>query len=260
MCQLNQRHVLVYTTCPVCKGGDETVFHALVTCSFAAKCWEKVLQYRYDGNIDTFIEWFTEVLGSNKWCVIAMMYWGIWKARNETVWQWKSSQVNSVYVSTMQHFEQWKQAQVEDNIDLSPLGNERDGASHWVTPQIDIIKVSVDAAIFEEHYAAGIGIIARNLDGEMVPAKTSRCWGVFSPEMAEIMAIKEALSWIKTKDWRAIEMESDCLGMVQTSRVKHCSAVSKPSANMIAYCLATTSYPLPDRAGVMFLLMSRIVF
>lgn len=36
--------------------------------------------------------------------------------------------------------------------------------------------------------------------------------------MAEVMAIKEALSWSKTQERGMIEIESDCLGIVQAVR------------------------------------------
>lgn len=34
--------------------------------------------------------------------------------------------------------------------------------------------------------------------------------GALSAEMVEVMEEKEALSWIKCKDWTAVEVESDC--------------------------------------------------
>ena len=60
---------------------------------------------------------------------------------------------------------------------------------------MNTIKVSVDAAMFSENDAYGIGLVARNSDGEVVHAQTWRYWGRTTPEFAEGLAIKEALSW-----------------------------------------------------------------
>lgn len=46
-----------------------------------------------------------------------------------------------------------------------------------------------------------MGIVVRTSDGELIQAKTSRSLGVSSSELAEAMAIKEALSSVKTKNW-----------------------------------------------------------
>lgn len=39
---------------------------------------------------------------------------------------------------------------------------EKDNAEKWVAPQVDTIKVIVDAATFEEQEAFGFGMIAKN--------------------------------------------------------------------------------------------------
>lgn len=79
--------------------------------------------------------------------------------------------------STFSYFAQWKQTQTFANIAL--LLNEivGDGVSSWVKPQMNEVKVSVDTTIFTEQNAYGLGIIARNSEGEMVYARTGRYWG-----------------------------------------------------------------------------------
>lgn len=67
---------------------------------------------------------------------------------------------------------------------------EGDGANIWVKPQEGIIKVSVDAALFEEHSAFGFGIVARNSSGNLVLERTKLQFGLASPELVEVMAIK----------------------------------------------------------------------
>lgn len=49
-------------------------------------------------------------------------------------------------------------------------------------------------------------------------AKTVQSIGNVTPEMAEIMAIKEALSWIVNHDWPDVVLESDCSLAVQAIR------------------------------------------
>ena len=42
--------------------------------------------------------------------------------------------------------------------------------------------------------------------------------GVVSPELAEAMGMREALSWIKKKAWDKVTIETDCVTVVQALR------------------------------------------
>lgn len=68
---------------------------------------------------------------------------------------------------------QWKNAQKLSVVTLVPGGNDRDEDTSWVTPQVNTIKVSVDAATFSKNDACGIDLVARNSDGEFVYARTA---------------------------------------------------------------------------------------
>lgn len=61
-------------------------------------------------------------------------------------------------------------------------------------PLTDIIKVSVDAATFDEQNVFGMGLIARDCTSDLVQAKIVSKQGSVPAEVAEAMAIKEALS------------------------------------------------------------------
>lgn len=68
----------------------------------------------------------------------------------------------------MQYLVQWRNAQVLCSSALSQISVIGDGAATWVKPQENIIKVTVDAAIFEGQF--GFGIVARDYVGEIVQA------------------------------------------------------------------------------------------
>lgn len=102
------------------------------------------------------------------------MCWSIWKARNNLVWNQKHTQVSDVVNSAIQYLVQGRNAQSWSSKALFQSVIEEDGAEKWVVPQVDTIKVNVDAATFEEHDAFGFGILARNHEGEVEYAKTLR--------------------------------------------------------------------------------------
>lgn len=77
----------------------------------------------------------------------------------------------------------------------------QDGDYSWVKPQELAVKVNVDVALFNEHVSFGAGMVARDFRGDLIQARTVLSAGVVQPELAEVMAIKEVLSWMETNSW-----------------------------------------------------------
>uniref|UniRef100_A0A803QSF3 RNase H type-1 domain-containing protein n=1 Tax=Cannabis sativa TaxID=3483 RepID=A0A803QSF3_CANSA len=68
---------------------------------------------------------------------------------------------------------------------------------HWTKPISTKLKINVDGAIFESENRFGFGFI-RDSTGKFVQAVSGSRLGVVSPEIAEVVGMKEVLSWIKT--------------------------------------------------------------
>ncbi|XP_074377605.1 uncharacterized protein LOC141719122 [Apium graveolens] len=132
-----------------------------------------------------FAEWLNHVLkvsSKDHSAEKVTLYWAIWRARNEF-----------------------------PNI-------EGDGASTWIKPHTNTVKVSVDAAIFQERQETGVGLIARDSTGSLLQTKAVIHTGQFAPILPEAMAIKEALSWIDEMHLGSTIIESDCLVASQAIR------------------------------------------
>ncbi|KAM6574548.1 hypothetical protein CsatA_022875 [Cannabis sativa] len=92
---------------------------------------------------------------------------------------------------------------------------ESEGSEHWSKPVTDKIKVNVDGAIFEAEGWYGTGLVARNCHGHLLEARSCSKLGYLEAAVVEAIGIKEALSWIKDKQWRDVQLETDCLVAVQ---------------------------------------------
>uniref|UniRef100_A0A803QAV1 RNase H type-1 domain-containing protein n=1 Tax=Cannabis sativa TaxID=3483 RepID=A0A803QAV1_CANSA len=79
-------------------------------------------------------------------------------------------------------------------------------------------KVNVDASIFGSSQDYGDGIVARDEHGYMLEGVSRLCHGNIRPELAEAIGVREALSWIKDKQWPNVILETDCLVVVQAIR------------------------------------------
>lgn len=260
------KRVQVNEICPFCNGESETIIHVLVSCPFANQCWIRRGGFVPSAEDYTFDGWLRQMLdhtGKEGHGEILTMCWSIWQARNRLVWDNKRSEVNHVVFSTKQYLAEWRKAQSSSTMALYRDVIQGDGASSWVRPKKNSVKVTVDAALFSESSKYGVGLLARDDEGQVVQGKSEVFHGEVRSEFAEAVAIKEALSWIKSCGWREVVLESDCLAVVQAIRSKvilrspfgriimECRRLLVElnialffitrSANMAAHCLARES-------------------
>ncbi|CAH9137916.1 unnamed protein product [Cuscuta epithymum] len=69
------------------------------------------------------------------------------------------------------------------------------------------LKLNVDAAVKED--GIGLGWLLRNKAGVFIEGASKLWFGRLSPWEAELVGIREALSWVKENGWDFIEVESD---------------------------------------------------
>lgn len=223
---LISRRVNVCSLCPVCNTNMETTAHVLVNCDFAKLCWETVNLRKQFYTVSSFTEWFSGMVqdyNMEEMKIISMICWSLWKNRNNIVWNQKSSEVTEVVNSAILVLNQWQSAQ-DRSFDHS-LGfmTPSDGEEHWQLPQMNMIKVNTDAALFEESGHFSFSILARDHEGSMLEAKACCKQGSVSPEFAKAIGVREALSWIKSKNWSQVIVETDCLVVVQAIRSSYAS-------------------------------------
>lgn len=93
------KRVPVTVVCPVCNEEEETIFHALVGCPFAAKCWTKrgwLYNDAADNNFGRCLQRMLDRTKKEEHGEIVTLCWNIWQARNKLVWDQKKSDVNFV--------------------------------------------------------------------------------------------------------------------------------------------------------------------
>ncbi|XP_074358745.1 uncharacterized protein LOC141698038 [Apium graveolens] len=271
--QLQLKRVPVQNICPTCQTQVESIMHCLVSCSYAQQCWSILLpgiQIQEDGCFKSWLSLLFDTIPSSKYGEVVTLCWALWRSRNDLVWNQKTTKINRTVAAAKQYLAQWKTTQ--GRFFTTPLQPhyEGDGATIWVKPPPNKVKVSVDAAVFEDQNGIGFGLVARDSKGDLIEATTKFQPGLVAPIVAEAMAFKEALSWMDDRGWHDAAGESDCLAMVQAIRsttpmrsyfgsiIEDCrcilqslnnislSFVKRP-ANMVAHQLARESYYLSGR-------------
>ena len=222
------------------------------------------------------MEWFSELIqehNTEEMKIISMVCWSLWKNRNNIVWNQKSLEATEVVNSAILVLNQWQSAQDRSFDNLFGFITPSDGKEHWQLPQMNTIKVNTDAALFEDSGHFSFSILARDHEGNMVEDKACCKQGSIAPELAEAIGVREALSWIKSKNWPHVIIETDCLVVVQAIRSSYVSLsyfgivideckqhlsdlrgrrvilnFVKRSVNAVAHFLARSTSSLADRS------------
>uniref|UniRef100_A0A803PXL3 Reverse transcriptase n=1 Tax=Cannabis sativa TaxID=3483 RepID=A0A803PXL3_CANSA len=164
---LRTKRVEVSAICPICHGDQETIVHTLITCQVVKECWNRVGIGTPYVTGQSFLEWCTTAfkgLKEEKRCVVIMVCWAMWGARNELVWNKKTVSVDNIVAFANKNLN----AQNSFLESSWTLFKEGDRAECWSKPGTNNIKINVDAALFGEGQGFGIRAVAREDKGLLI--------------------------------------------------------------------------------------------
>nr|GMD55825.1 uncharacterized protein LOC109151883 [Ipomoea batatas] len=137
---------------------------------------------------------------------VVAVWWSIWRARNEAVWNGKPWQLSNVVNEIHRNIEAWQSL---GNVPLLA-----DSPSHaWQVDDAenaDAVKVFVDAAVFSNPECAYYGYVVLNPNGLFVAARNGTLGCMNDVHLAEALAVKEDLLWVKGRGFTKIKLYSDC--------------------------------------------------
>ncbi|XP_050233384.1 uncharacterized protein LOC126681873 [Mercurialis annua] len=267
-CCLRQRGMSINTDCPLCLSSEETITHLLLSCTFAKYCWALTdLMVPVHPCHDLKI-WLDHVFCTATSYVqqrTVMLLWAIWNNRNVYVWTGRCVAPNIIVHRSIATLLLWQAAQGK-----SPSFGELTATSiFWQPPQPGFLKCNFDGAVFAQACRLGTGCVVRDSSGRIVGVH-NRSFAMHSdPFLAEVISLKEALSWLGTRQVQHVQFESDSQLLVtalSTNAIDNSyigfllqdcrimlshftnSSVSfiRRSANMIAHLLARDSYSMSD--------------
>uniref|UniRef100_A0A803P924 Reverse transcriptase domain-containing protein n=1 Tax=Cannabis sativa TaxID=3483 RepID=A0A803P924_CANSA len=214
------KKVLTENLCPFCGIFAETECHLFVSCNFAWACWNYAGLAATSRDATSLRMWLSDtfqLVSGEATGRVVMLCWAIWAARNDLIWKHQVRTMKDVVSFATTSLDQWLKVQGKGNIPLlSPL-KDGDVSELWVK-SVSGIKLNVDAAIFEHSSKHGFGCVVRNTVGELVAAFAGLKFGRVSPELAEIMGVREALSWLKNHAHSHAIVETDSLVCAEVVR------------------------------------------
>nr|GMD63630.1 uncharacterized protein LOC109146988 [Ipomoea batatas] len=174
MSALHSRGVSVDTACPLCRQEPETLQHLMFECSQVALLWTDAT-HLLDASLP-FASWIESVITTGPGTLVLRCVancWGIWRGRNDQIWNSKPWQVSRIQTEINQLLISWQQVMSEAP---SVVGQSMPHGE-TVTVGEGILKVFVDAAVFPNSDHAYYRIVVTDGGGDFVAAKNGslRC-------------------------------------------------------------------------------------
>ncbi|XP_031120872.1 uncharacterized protein LOC116024110 [Ipomoea triloba] len=200
------KRVEVDPSCPMCRISHENTMHSLVLCDYSKLIWHDFCLHIPSVNDNDFGVWFRKALTvlseEDIIIAIAVMY-HIWRARNMAVWSGALPLLHGVWRSAMAAVSAWRQVHGTLHHQQLPkvTSTRAEGA---------LVHCYVDAGYKAHTRTATVGAILLAHDGGFLAAFNGILPACFSPLMAESLACKEALSWLKDRGLTSAHIYTDC--------------------------------------------------
>ena len=120
--------------------------------------------------------------------------------------------------SAGQFLNQWRTAQGSFYVSSSLEPDFVDGDVVWSKPLPGMLKLNVDAVLFSDEGATGLGWILRDSHGCFLKACSIHLFGLLNSGEAEAVSIREALSWLRQQALDNVLLETDAKQVVDLIR------------------------------------------
>ncbi|XP_028783254.1 uncharacterized protein LOC114739365 [Neltuma alba] len=230
--------------CKICCKADETIEHCLLLCDWAKKLWfgSSIGIMINERNICRFDNWLWMMLGEGRKgndfqkALLASICWSIWKGRCNVIYQDMVLEPKKILRNATNLVNEFWVAKGWIKERVLPSFN-REG-SVWKTPNHGCTKVNIDGSFLSKTGKAGIGIIFRNNNGDLLKfvAEQAKSTSAF---MSEALAPRKALDLIKLSGNGTYLIESDCEALVKTTTYVSFGFISR-SCNKAADWLAVS--------------------
>lgn len=125
---------------------------------------------------------------------IAVILWEIWRNRNSQVWANKFQPPHHVVSWVRFGLHLWQLANTSVKPPPTAIATPLE---KWSKPPTDWVTCNVDASTTSDPIKCGFGCVLRDSSGNFIAGLCGTIMGINSPQIAEALGVREALSWLK---------------------------------------------------------------
>ncbi|CAN1254127.1 Putative ribonuclease H protein At1g65750 [Linum perenne] len=99
-----------------------------------------------------------------------------------------------------------------------------EGCRRWHKPPVGVVKINLDAALFDNSRRQGLGMVARDAEGGLLGVKQTVIPGVSIVKEAEASCLREAIWWAMEMGLAQVIFETDSLSVQQAVEAGYADA------------------------------------
>jgi ribonuclease HI len=178
-----------------------------------------------------------------------MICWSIWYRRNRLRLQQSVDNDLQLVQRARDSMSEFQEAQ--DREQQLPQQPSSSATVKWNPPAQGRYKVNYDGAIFSDSNAAGIGVIIRNHQGEVMGSLSQRFPFPHSVEAVEASAARSAIQFARDLGFTKIDLEGDSKTVVEALILR------EPCTTMYGHIIEDTKQIAQSLQSVLFLHTNR---
>ena len=213
LANLFKKRICSLTICPLCGLHEKTTIHAIRQCNFASEVWVHTQmndKWSLTDDID-ILQWLLKVTGNmnqNTFEFGLIIIWAIWNNRNAVVMQENARNSQGVAMFAASYYQEYKNATAKEERIVTAE------KQIWSKPPLNVIKINFDGSVNEEGRKGGIGVIARDENGEVMGALQTSVEGITDPSSIEAHAACQAIQFAYNMGFMNIILEGDALEII----------------------------------------------
>ena len=201
-----KRKIINEDRCEHCKDQKEDVIHALYQCSKLQDLWSKVECWNHSSlkQATSFIDLMGCVFPNNRDPeLFSMVAWAIWNRRNNLRLGKAAALLDELLSQTKDRLRDFK---LYNSSSVIPVGRP---PTRWQAPNQNTYKVNFDGALFSAANTAGMGVVIRNDEGQVMVSLSQKTTLPFTAIEVEAMAARRALELALETRFQQIILEGD---------------------------------------------------
>ena len=185
----------------------------------------------------SLIVWLLNMLSKapeNTLIKISTVLWSIWFARNKQIFESKNMPPAVGILWSKRQIDEWQVANKKSGVLQNSRENSIADNIKWKPPEVDQLKINVDAALTTGQNSYAVGMVIRNHHSQYKAGKIMRFAGMVSVLEAELKGILEAILWAQEIAGCSVTIESDSL--ISTNAINHGHDSSLEAEDLVQQC------------------------
>ncbi|KAG7551546.1 Reverse transcriptase zinc-binding domain [Arabidopsis thaliana x Arabidopsis arenosa] len=217
--------LLINPVCQICQSQEETISHVLFGCTLAASVWQisalPLPAHGFTASIDENILYVINLMANttlpaNMRDSIPWLLWGLWKARNSTIFAGQASNPNILIASALEEAEEWIQQSLIISQETKVWNRQTIRVEKtWLKPAWGGLKCNVHASWVNDSLHCGGAWLLRNHMGYAVLHSRDAFLPMINRVAAELFCILWCLRSLHSVRIHSCEIWSDCSAAVR---------------------------------------------